>query len=103
MREIEGYKIDGRLFIIPLIISLALLAGLIYVEGFDVFLKTKTYVCPIENFGDCQFNDGFKVSPGKVLTVNDQSNILVQLFNYVPLILIGFALLVNHYLNFFIS
>lgn len=97
MREINGYKINGKLFIVPLIVSLILLSTLIYSEGFDVFSKTETYVCPETHFGNCEFDNGYVLSPGEIVIVNKQENILVEIFNYVPFILIVFAFLVNHY------
>jgi len=97
MREIEGYKIDGKLFIIPLVVSILLLSGLVYMEGFSVFSQTKTYSCPTENFGPCDFKGGISIEPGVIITFNQQDNVLVELFNYVPLILLCFSLVYNHY------
>lgn len=98
MREIKGYKIDGKIFILPLVISLVLLSTLIYIEGFDVLKKTEIYYCPDESyFGNCEFDNGLKLIPGETVILNEHDNVLIQYFNSVPLILIIIGLIINHY------
>jgi len=97
MREIDGYKIDGRLFLIPLITSLILLSVIVYFEGLNVFLKTNTYTCPEEHYLDCYFFDDIILSPGEIIVVNNHNNVLIQIFNYVPWVLLFLVFVVNHY------
>ena len=97
MREINGYNLNGKIFLLPLIISLVLLSSIVYIEGFDVFKKTETFICPIQTFSDCQFNNGLRLIPGETITLNQQDNVLIQYFNFLPLILIVCGLIINHY------
>ncbi len=99
MKQIKGYKIDTRLFFIPIIVVLPLLLLLIYEEGFSVVQETKTYQCPENSYMDCEFINGEVLQPGEIKIVNMHKNPLIKVVNYLPWIMIALVLIYNHFKN----
>lgn len=97
MKEIRGYKINTKLFWIPIIIVLPLFLFVIYQQGVDVLRPTVVYECHNMSFGDCKFlRDNITLNPGEKLVFNDNNNPLIPLVNnLVWLLILGIAA-INH-------